>query len=154
MRLGIVLIFTIFSGIFTQIHCQTNTEYQLPQNKKYKPSEAIDSIHGIAIYERLNHRLSWDSVRNCKGYACNGLITDYYLDGSVLHKGFYVDGQLNNYSNYYPNGTVEREFKLIDDRRSIMNLYYPDGTLKSKHKYQDITPTIGKIFIQMEKQVT
>ena len=132
--LALILLFTSIS------YCQNNLELQIPKAKRYTAEEAIDSIHGIDMYERLNFRLSWDSVRNCKGYACNGLIKDHYIDGSIIHKGFYVDGQLNNYTNYYPDGKLERSFKIIDDLRSIMTLYYPDGTVKSKHKYNDITP--------------
>ncbi|MBL4623884.1 MAG: hypothetical protein JKY42_01900 [Flavobacteriales bacterium] len=135
--------YIIFFGIMLfalASYSQNNLEYQLPKAKRYVPEEVIDSIHGIDMYERLNFRLSWDSIRNCKGYACNGLIRDYYVDSSIIHKGFYVDGQLNNYTNYYPDGKLERSFKIIDDFRSVMILYYPNGIMKSKHKYNDIIP--------------
>ncbi len=117
---------------------QNDFESQLTHSTKYKAIDVIDSVHGIDIYERLNFRLSSDSVRNCKGYACNGLIKDFYDDGNVIHQGFYVDGQLNNYTNYYPNGKVERTFKIIDDFKSIMTLFYSSGTVKSIHKFDNI----------------
>jgi antitoxin component YwqK of YwqJK toxin-antitoxin module len=116
---------------------QQDLTSQLPKAKRYDPKEVIDEEYGINLYEKLNIRLSSDSVRNCKGYACSGWVEDYYTNGAVLHKGYYIDGQLKIYKNFYPNGNVEREYKIIDDYKSNMKKYYENGTLKSDIKYTD-----------------
>ena len=113
---------------------------QLPKPDRYVPSEVVDSVFGIVLYERLNMRLSWDSIRNCKGYACTGWVKDYYINGRIMHKGYYVDGQLKIYSNYFPDGTNERIFRIIDDTKSEMKVFYPSGKLKSKVRYLDSEP--------------
>ncbi len=112
---------------------------QVPEIPKYDES-ILDETYGIQLYEPLNFALSGDSVRLCQGYACQGWISDNYENGQLLHKGYYLDGQLKVYKNYYPNGNVEREFKAVDAYRCSMKLYYASGQLKSDIKYQDGTP--------------
>ena len=132
-----LILFGIVLAVYSS-YGQSDFESQLTNSRTFKALEVIDSVHGISIYERLNFRLSSDSMRHFKGYPCNGLIKDYYVSGSVIHQGFYVDGQLNDYTNYYPNGKIERTFKIIDDFKSVMTLFYSDGTVKSIHKFNDI----------------
>ena len=80
--------------------------------------------------------LGGDTVRNDQdGYAANGYLEDFYTTGQLLHKGFYVDGQLKVYKNYYPNGKVERNFRMVDLKKSKMDIFYKDGTPKSKIVY-------------------
>ncbi|MFQ5334680.1 MAG: toxin-antitoxin system YwqK family antitoxin [Flavobacteriales bacterium] len=129
----VLIIITVFVGL-----CVSGQDYikkQLPTPIKYDPTEIIDSIYGITLYEKLNFRLGGDSVRNCGGYACEGWIEDHYKDGSMNHRGYYVDGHLKIYKNYFPNGQLERDFRIIDDYKSIMRIYYKDGTLKSEIRY-------------------
>lgn len=135
----IVILFTFFNA-----KSQQDLAAQLPQQVTYAPDDVVDSIAGIIMYERLNHRLSWDSTRNCKGYACNGIIKDYYDNGKLLHKGYYIDGQLHSYTNYYPNGNKERSFVILDDYESQMTLYYPNGQIKSEQTYHNYNPTRWK----------
>lgn len=108
--------------------------------KRYKSEEITDSKYGINIYDRMNSRIGGDSIRNCKEYACEGWVSDYYTNGAVLHKGYYVEGQLKIYQNYYSNGQPEREFKIIDDFQCSMTVYFQDGKTKSKIKYKDGSP--------------
>jgi len=99
-------------------------------------SEVNDSAYGINIYEPLNMVLEGDSVRNdVKGYALQGWMEDYYPNKQVLHKGYYIDGQLKAYKNYYPNGQLEREFRMTDLSKSTMSIYYQDGKLKVNAVY-------------------
>ncbi len=107
-----------------------------------KPSELIDPVYGITIYEDLNGNLGGDSTRNCRNYACNGWVEDLYQDGSLLHRGYYNDGQLIMYKNYYPNGELEREFKMVDNLKCQTKLYFPNGRLKSYVKYHRGDPFI------------
>ncbi len=102
----------------------------------------VDSVFGITLYEPLNMVLSGDSVRENGGYACKGWITDNYDDGKLLHKGFYIDGQLKAYKNYYPNGNMERDFRSIDNFNSMLKLYYPNGELKSSVRYVNGLPQL------------
>lgn len=102
----------------------------------YDPEKVIDKTYGIVMYEKLNMMLGKDSIRNgATGYAANGFIEDYYTSGQLLHKGFYVDGQLKIYKNYYPNGKEERNFRMVDIKKSKMTLFYEDGTMKSDIVY-------------------
>lgn len=103
--------------------------------KKYNPDAVIDTKYGITMYKNLNMMLGEDTVRNVNGYAANGFVKDFYITGQLLHKGFYVEGQLKVYRNFFPDGTVERNFRLIDTKKSKMDIYYKDGTLKSKITY-------------------
>lgn len=95
-----------------------------------------DSAYGINIYEALNMNTKGDSTRNdSKGYALQGWMEDFYPDGKVLHKGFYIDGQLKAYKNFYPSGQLEREFKMIDLSKSGLSVYWDDGKTRSLITY-------------------
>ena len=91
-------------------YAQIDLESQVPQEKKYDNS-IVDETYGIQLYEPLNMVLEGDSVRMENGYAVNNWKEDFYNDGTLLHRGYYIDGQLKVYKNYYPNGQIEREFK-------------------------------------------
>jgi len=117
-------------------YAQPDLESQVPKEKKYDKS-IVDDTYGIQLYESLNMALEGDSVRMENGYAVNNWKEDYYEDGTLLHRGYYIDGQLKVYKNYYPNGKIEREFKNVDGFRSLQKKYYSDGTLKSEVKYME-----------------
>jgi len=102
----------------------------------YIPDVVLNKKYGIIMYEKLNMMLGGDTVRNdMNGYAANGYEEDYYTTGQLLHKGYYMDGQLKVYKNYFPNGNVERNFRMIDLKRSKMTIYYEEGGVKSDIVY-------------------
>jgi antitoxin component YwqK of YwqJK toxin-antitoxin module len=116
----LILIFSVF-GLFAQ---NDLTDVSLYHNT-YEPSEVIDPTYGIKLYEPLNMMLGNDSTRNDNnGYAANGFLEDYYKSGNLLHKGFYVEGQLKIYKNYFPSGNLERNFRMTDLKKSKMTLFY------------------------------
>ena len=120
--------FTVFAQPGKSLDDQVNY-------KKYDAS-IVDPEEGITLYEPLNISLGGDSVRyGLDDYACEGWVIDEYKDGSQLHKGFYIEGQLKVYKNFYPNGQVERDFKGVDLAKSSIKMYYEDGSLKSEGKY-------------------
>jgi antitoxin component YwqK of YwqJK toxin-antitoxin module len=105
-------------------------------NNTYAPEVVIDKKYGITMYEPLNMMLGNDTVRNdANGYAANGYMEDYYTTGQLMHKGFYVDGELKIYKNYFPNGNVERNFRMVDLKKSKMTIYYEDATVRSEIVY-------------------
>lgn len=105
---------------------------QVKKGDTHEFKAVYDSTYGINVYEALNMGTGGDSTRNDhKGYALQGWMEDYYPDGKVLHKGYYIDGQIKAYKNFYPNGQVEREFKMMDLSKSGMNIFYDDGKPKS-----------------------
>jgi len=111
---------------------------QIPVEKKYKFKDVYDSTYGINIYERLVTALEADSVRNDKrGYACQGWVEDFYENGALLHRGYYIDGQIKIFKNYYDNGKLERDFKLIDYKKSKMDIFYRDGKPKVEMLYNE-----------------
>ncbi len=125
-RVYLIILITIIS-MFQALAQKPNT---------FIPDAVVDEKYGITMYEKLNIMLGGDTVRNGpNGYAANGYMEDFYTTGQLLHKGFYVDGQLKVYKNYYPNGTVERNFRMVDLKKSKMDIYYKDGTTKSKIVY-------------------
>ena len=110
---------------------------QLPRHKY--DVNVVDSTYGIIMYEALNSSLGGDSIRKCGVYACQSWQEDIYLTGQLLHKGFYIDGQLKSYKNYYPNGQLERDFNSLDNYHSSVKIYYPSGQLKSDVEYDEGT---------------
>lgn len=121
------------AGLFAQ---NDLTDVSLYHNT-YEPSQVIDPTYGIQMYEPLNMMLGNDSTRNDNnGYAANGFLEDYYKSGKLLHKGFYVEGQLKIYKNYYPSGNVERNFRMVDLKKSKMTLFYDkEDAIKSDAVY-------------------
>jgi len=120
---------------------QNDLESQIERPPEFT-ADIVDETYGITYYEPYNMALNGDSVRLDKGYAVNGWIEDHYVDGKLLHRGYYIEGQLKIYKNYYPNGNIEREFTNIDNFRSKATLYYPDGTIKSQIKYMEGYPKL------------
>ena len=78
-----------------------------------------------------------DSTRIEEGYAVNGWKEDHYSTGELLHKGYYIEGQLKVYKNFYPNGNIERNFKAIDSFKSKLTLFYPMEKSKVKSYSND-----------------
>ena len=117
---------------------QPDLDSQIPQDKKYT-ADVVDDVYGITLYEKLNLALEGDSVRMKNGYAVEGWVEDFYEDGQMLHRGYYIEGQLKVYKNYYPNGNLEREFVNVDGFRAKSKLYYNTGATKSEVKYVEGT---------------
>lgn len=116
-------------------------QQQQPQEKRYTQAEVTDSVYGINKYERLNAVLGGDSIRyDVKGFSALGWYKDYYVNGKLLHKGFYNDGQLKIYKNYWDNDTLEREFRVSELNRYNMKIYYRNGQLKSEIDYVKSNP--------------
>jgi antitoxin component YwqK of YwqJK toxin-antitoxin module len=135
LKFGLLLVCVCISVV---AGAQGIFDKQLP--KRTYDTTIVDSVYGITIYEKLNAVLDGDSVRKCGVYACQNWQIDEYTTGQMLHKGFYLDGQLRSYKNYYPNGNLEREFVAADNFNSFVKLYYPNGQLKSSIKYKDGQP--------------
>lgn len=137
----LILILTVLTSGVINTNAQ-DLSSQVPTDKKYN-KDIVDETYGIRMYEPLNVALGGDSVRmDANGYAADGWREDFYTDGTMLHRGYYIEGQLKVYKNYYPNGQLEREFKSIDGFRSQVTLYYSDGTVKSTVKYMEGAPLI------------
>jgi antitoxin component YwqK of YwqJK toxin-antitoxin module len=131
-------IFFYFSFLFLYPLSQLAQSYsdQVPSLKRYDPKDVVDSTYGITMYEKLSPLLGGDSVRyDKKGYNIQGWWDDYYKSGKLLHKGFYVDGQLRAYKNYWENGQMERIYRVTDNKHCEVFLYYPDGKIKSEVHY-------------------
>ena len=127
-----ILIFFISVSLYAQNDLTDKSLYF----KTFDAKDVIDETYGINIYEKLNMMLGDKSTRNgINGYAANGFLEDYYTTGELLHKGFYVDGQLKIYKNYFPNGNIERNFRMVDIKKSKMTIFYEDGTMKSDIVY-------------------
>lgn len=127
-----------FSFFFFCAFSQMAQDYsdQVPQLKRFDPKDVVDSTYGITMYEKLTPLMGGDSVRYDKrGYNIQGWWEDFYKSGKLLHKGFYVDGQLRAYKNYYENGQIERVYRMIDYKHCEVFMYYVDGKLKSEVHY-------------------
>lgn len=117
---------------------QVSFKDQIPEDRKYSPTEVVDPEYGIEMYNKLIFNVGGDSVRyGKKGYNVQGWMEDYYTDGTLLHKGFYENGQLKAFKNYYPNSIVERSFRITDYRHCEMTSYYQTGKIKSEVIYYD-----------------
>ncbi len=138
---GLFLIIVIAFGPISHAQVTSKLDKQIKKKKTYS-EDVIDEVYGITMYEKLNPMLDGDSTRMCSGYACNGWVTDKYDNGNIIHKGYYVDGQLKVYKNFYPDGTLEREFKGVNTFSALSKLFYPSGTIKSEVKYVEATPMV------------
>ncbi len=103
----------------------------------YTADQVIDERFGITMYNPLVRAAGGDSVRMCSGTPCEGYVSDFYKGGALLHKGYYVKGQIRVYKNYYPDGVMERKFAIVDDHKSKLKAFYRDGILKSEVHYTD-----------------
>ena len=126
-----VLILLVGNSMFAQSYAD-----QIPQLRKYKSSQVVDSAYGITLFDKMAPSIGGDSVRyDKKGYSAQGWMEDYYESGKLLHKGFYVDGELRAFKNYYENDQIERAFRMVDFKHSEVIVYYPDGKIKSQIHY-------------------
>lgn len=126
----------LFLFLFGTIAVSQNYSDQVPQLKRYKSADVVDSAYGITLFDKMAPSLGGDSLRyDKKGYSAQGWMEDYYTSGKLLHRGFYVDGELRAFKNYYENDQQERSFRMIDYKHSEVIVYYPDGKLKSQIHY-------------------
>lgn len=109
---------------------------QVPGIKRYTVTEAIDPDNGIKMYNKLVPSIGGDSIRyNNAGYNLQGWQEDYYLNGNLLHKGFYVDGQIKVFKNFFESGQIERSIIVSDPARCSVDIYYPSGTVRTQILY-------------------
>ncbi len=104
---------------------------------KYKAYDIIDERYGITMYNDLIRMAGGDSVRSCDGQPCHGYISDFYLDGKLMHKGYYVKGMIRIFKNFWKNGNLERKFSILDDHKAKLKVFYESGTVKSEVYYTD-----------------
>ncbi len=137
------ILLAFFSFFFLCTFSQMAQDYtdQVPQLRRFDPKEVVDSTYGITMYEKLTPLMGGDSIRyDKKGYNIQGWWEDYYKSGKLLHKGFYVDGELRAYKNYYENGQMERVYRVQDSKHCEVFIYYPDGKIKSEVHYYSRVP--------------
>lgn len=137
------LLAAFFSLFFFYSFAQMAQDYtdQVPQLRRFDPAEVVDSTYGITLYDKLTPLMGGDSIRyDKKGYNVQGWWEDHYKGGALLHKGFYLDGQLRAYKNYYENGQIERVFRMLDYKHCEVFIYYPDGKIKSEVHYYNKVP--------------
>ncbi len=133
----IVIIFLLIQA-FCQAQRFTD---QIPQLKRYTQAEVYDSVNGICIFNRLIEALGGDSIKyNKAGYNAQGWNEEFYKDGKMLHKGYYVDGKLKVFKNFYENGQVERSFVNPDPIHSSVDVFYDNGLPKRKIAYYEGKP--------------
>lgn len=131
----ILLVSFICLGFFTRAQRFAN---QVPQEKRYTVAQAYDPDYGITMYNKLVPAIGGDSMRyNKAGYNLQGWQEDFYESGKLLHKGFYVDGQIKVFKNYFENGQVERNFVISDPKRCSVDIYYDDGKPRSQIGYYE-----------------
>ena len=111
--------------------------FGLLAQKRYDPKEVIDERYGITMYNEMVRPAGGDSVRLCDGSPCGGYIEDYYTNGQMMHKGYYIDGKIRIYRNWYPDGQLERKFMVLDDHKAKLTTYYKGGNEKSTVIYID-----------------
>jgi antitoxin component YwqK of YwqJK toxin-antitoxin module len=131
------LILFLFFLVCLTLDAQVKNIFSKTSDVVKYPESIIDPDYGIRIYEKFNPLMGGDSVRNCKGYACQGWVDDLYESGTLIHKGFYNEGQLNIYKNFYPTGALEREFKNLSINKCELTTYYPNGQVRTKGTYVD-----------------
>jgi antitoxin component YwqK of YwqJK toxin-antitoxin module len=132
------IILIILRISLSNLSAQENTIGKTLGSQVHTFAQVFDSNYGIEFYDKYNPVTDGDSVRKfVDGTLCNNMIDDYYPDGKLLHKGFYIKGKLTLYMNYYPDGQQERVFRPTSDRKNELLKYYPNKALKSDMDYYD-----------------
>ena len=138
MKISIIFLFFIGSHFVGLTQSFSN---QVPKVKQYTAQEIVDSEYGIIIYNKLVPMMGGDSMRYTKdGYNCQSWQEDYYANGKLLHKGFYLDGYIKVFKNYYENGQIERSYTSSDLKRGKLEIFYEDGKVRSTINYYDGLP--------------
>lgn len=126
----LVILFTLCS--FSQNVIKPKELYKPTQN------EVVDAEYGIIIYDKLVPCMGGDSIRyNKVGYNAQGWQEDRYASEKLLHRGFYIDGQIKVFKNYWENGNLERELIALDNLRCKLITYYPNGQTRSEITYYE-----------------
>ena len=114
---------------------------QIPQIKRYIQIEVVDTAEGIKIYNKLIESIGGDSIKyNKAGYNLQGWNEDYYLNGKILHRGYYVDGKLMVFKNFFENGQCERSVANPDPLRCNVDVYFEDGKQRQQVTYYNGLP--------------
>ena len=143
MKLIFNPLFFILLASLNSVTGQVNSLGKTLGSQMHTFDQVFDSVYGIQFYDKYNPLTDGDSTRKFfDGTLCNNMVDDYYPDGKVLHKGFYTDGKLTQYTNYYPNGIVERTFRPTSDRKSELMVYYQNKALKSDVSYYEGSSTL------------
>ncbi|MBK9283992.1 MAG: hypothetical protein IPM51_06680 [Sphingobacteriaceae bacterium] len=129
--------FILFAGSF---YAQRFAD-QVPQIKRYHQNEVLDSIEGISIYDKLLESIGGDSINyNKAGYNMQGWNEDYYVNGKLLHRGYYRDGKAVIFKNFYENGQCERTVINPDPLRCNIDVFYENGKQKRQITYYNGLP--------------
>lgn len=103
--------------------------------------EANISDDGISGYSKLIELSGGDSIRlNSQGKNAEGWIEDYYVNGKLMHKGFYKSGKLLMFKNFFENGNCERNFTSDNPLQYKIEFYFSNGNLKKSMEYFDRKP--------------
>ncbi len=114
---------------------------QIPQVKRYNQKELVDSTEGIKIFNKLIESIGGDSVKyNKSGYNLQGWNEDFYSNGKILHRGYYVDGKLLVFKNFFENGQCERSVVNPDPIRCNVEVFYEDGKQRKQVNYYNGLP--------------
>lgn len=101
----------------------------------------MDSAEGINVYNRLIGSIGGDSIKyNRQGYNMQGWNDDYYKNGKLLHRGYYVDGQVITFRNFFENGQCERLVMNPDPAHCIEQVYYDNGQPRREINYYNGKP--------------
>jgi len=132
MKNCIIVLLILLSLNANKALAQYKNIFAKQNEKKTYDESVIDPDYGIMMYEKYNPKTGGNEIRNNLGYAAQGWIEDYYDNGKLLHKGYYIDGQLKVYKNYYPDGTLEREFKSSGLSNGELTTFYKSGKIRTK----------------------
>jgi antitoxin component YwqK of YwqJK toxin-antitoxin module len=114
---------------------------QIPQVKRYKESDILDSVTGINMYTKLILALGGDSITYNKfGYNLQGWNEYFYTNGKLLHRGYYVDGKVITFKNYFENGQCERLFLNPDPLHCTIDIFFNNGNTRKKVNYYNGQP--------------
>lgn len=142
-----MLLFLFYFSLLPSLYPQA----VIKPKELYKPTqnEVVDPEYGITIYNKLAPCLGGDSIRyNKAGYNAQSWQEDYYASNKLLHRGFYIDGQVKVFKNYWENGNVERELIAIDNLRCKLLTYYPNGQPRSEITYYEGTEIKEKDYFE------
>jgi hypothetical protein len=111
---------------------------EIPAGNIFTPefSQVESEEYGIVLYDQYADFNASPNIRKTSdGNPLDGKKEDYSSNNLLIHKGYYQDGKLRNYTNYFQNESIERQYKYKTEGTGDLIIFYLNGYTKSVQKY-------------------
>lgn len=132
---GVILVCLLNCLPQTRLAAQLEAMMLDPDEHLLAPDLLGDVMLGRPPHDAFAPQLGGRTERRCGTLPCNGWVEDRRPDGTVRHRGRYVDGQLLQYTDLRANGTLERELKHLSSGAALLRQFHGNGRLRTETRY-------------------